>query len=162
MNLDQDGVVYVSVCSCVCVCFAFFLLISVFFNIFDIMSLARSNRSHLRVSKDDLIMGERAAARTNQALNKMHGLKFRGVCQLPPGCKRQARTWSHVLDQLRISGMYVGKNMAVSKKVADNLEKAFGKAKSPGQLQPVFGCKNDEFLPRQSLTIDHGAHLRHC
>ncbi|CAK9019955.1 unnamed protein product [Durusdinium trenchii] len=50
---------------------------------------------------DDLIMGERAAARTNQALNK-------------------------------ISGMYVGKNMAVSKKVADNLEKAFGKAKSPG------------------------------
>ena len=70
-------------------------------------------------AKDDLIMGERAAARANNTLDK---------CLVS--------TWSDFeLSQVelpaaataRISGMYVGKNMGVSRAVGNSLEKVFGK-----------------------------------
>ncbi len=76
---------------------------------------------HVRViepAKDDLIMGERAAARANNTLDK---------CLVSTWSDFEFSQVELPAATARISGMYVGKNVGVSRAVGNSLEKVFGK-----------------------------------
>ena len=73
--------------------------------------------SVIEPAEDDLIMGERAAARANSTLNKclVSMLSISSSLKLPAPATP------------RISGMYVGKNVGVSRAVGNSLEKSIWK-----------------------------------
>lgn len=101
-----------------------------------------------------MIMGERAAARANSTLDKclVSTLSISSSLKLPAAATP------------RISGMYVGKNVGVSRAVGNNLEKVFGKkaAKDEGPAaQPPSALKCQPSSSNVELDFCHDSILQH-